>query len=113
MRISVRLPEDLQHDLDLAQSAGSHTWTRSQVVRAALRIGLSAIAHADNPNYAILALSGRPDLQGSTVWPEIRLRAVSAAARALHPLAVPGHLRPEPQCECPGPNDLRITEPEP
>lgn len=112
MRISVRLPDDLQQALELAESAGSHTWSRSQVVRAALRIGLSAIAEANSPNYALLALSGRPDSQASTVWPQVRQRAVSAAARALHPLAVPAHLRQDHQCECPGPNDLRFTEPD-
>lgn len=112
MRISVRLPDDLQAALELAESAGHHTWTRSQVLRAALRIGLSAIAEAHSPNYALLALSSRPDTQGDTVWPDVRQRAVSAAASALHPLAVPAHLRRHHQCECPGPNDLRFPEPD-
>jgi Arc/MetJ-type ribon-helix-helix transcriptional regulator len=102
----VRLPDDLQHALALAQDAGRH-WSRSEVIRAALRIGLSAIAEANSPNYALLALSARPDTLGDTVWPDVRQRAVTAAARALHPLAVPAHLRPDHQCECPGPNDLR------
>jgi hypothetical protein len=104
MRISVRLPQDLQADLARAESAGSH-WTRSQLLRAALRIGLPAICQADSPNYALLALT-HSSHQGATVWPEVRMRAVDAAARALHPLAVPVHLRAPHQCSCPGPNDL-------
>jgi Arc/MetJ-type ribon-helix-helix transcriptional regulator len=102
MRISVRLPADLQHDLERAQSARRHAWTRSQVIRAALRIGLGAIADCDSPNYALLALTDS-SRQGATVWPDVRDRAVAAAARALHPLAVPIHLRGPRQCSCPGP----------
>lgn len=82
--VSVRLPLELRDQLDRA-CARAGSWSRSDVHRAALRLGVAAIAAATKPTLAVLML-----MHG---WDEAD-DATAAAAAALWPRATPRPRKP-------------------
>lgn len=82
--ITVRLPLPLRDQLEKA-AARAGVWSRSDVHRAALVLGIGAIAASDQPAYAVMAL-----LHNWTT----AAAATAAATAALSPAHTPTQVEP-------------------